>query len=143
MGCCKKDNINNLPESETAQFSFPEINADLLIELFRTIKTGAVQFLAKDPRINQLAVQISSLVVENEYLKKILRLTPLPPVIAVVPKMVTIIFGANAEYTLTMPVNSAEDRRLLADQLFYAALDLKRQEHAEETNNKQLELPLS
>jgi hypothetical protein len=120
-------------------FSFPEINTDILLELLTAVKTGAVRFLAQDPRINQLAAQISALVVENEYLKKILGVTPPPPTLTVAPQMVTIVFGTNSEYTLTLPVTTAEDRRVLADQLFYAAMDLKRQESE---LAQQLKLPL-
>lgn len=115
-------------------------NLDVISELLSLAKTGIFTYFFTDAKLNELASQISILFAENAYLKKLVSLVPAAPKIDTSANQVTIAFGPNNEYTLMLPVTGKQDRMQLADQLFYAALALKRQEIE---YDKQQKLPFS
>lgn len=131
MGCCnnKKECTNKQPvEIETAEFLSLETGTVIIDKLLTVATTGVCNFFFRDAKLNELVSRINVLFLENEYLKKLARLLPVQPAIDVAKTSVTINFGPDGEYALSIPVHSKEDRARLADQLFYAALELKRQE---------------
>lgn len=147
MGCCNKNKeCNNkqsmqaAPSTDTEAFLSLEGGTLIIDKLLAAAKTGICDIFFRDVKLNELASRIGMLFVENEYLKKLVRLLPTPLVIDVKPTTVEIAFGPYAEYTLTVPVRDKHDRMVLADQLFHAAMELKRQEIE---HDKQQQLPFS
>jgi hypothetical protein len=116
---------------------------DVIPELLKLAKTGVFNYFFKDAQLNELASRISALFAENAYLKKLVSLIPVPPDICVKQQEVTIGFGPEQGYKLTIPVLGKKDRLQLADQLFYAALELKRQEIEYDKQQQQQQLPFS
>lgn len=131
MGCCnnKKACTNKQPvEIESAEFLSQESSAAIIDKLLALATTGVCNFFFRDAKLNELASRINVLFLENEYLKKLTRLLPVQPTIDVTKTSVTIGFGPDGEYALSIPMHTKAARTLLADQLFHAALTLKRQE---------------
>jgi len=115
-------------------------NLDVIAELLTLAKTGIFSYFFNDARLNELASHISLLFAENAQLKKLVNLLPTKPTATVSATNVTIEFGPNTEYQLIIPVSGKQDRMYVADQLFHAALTLKRQEIE---YDKQHKLPFS
>lgn len=135
MGCCNnkkscsnREPMEAAPNATTEQFLSLEAGAVIIDKLLTAARTGICDVFFRDVKLNELASRIGLLFLENEYLKKLARLVPSRPAVDVTPTSVTIGFGPQAEYQLMIPVQGKQDRMLLADQLFHAALQLKRQE---------------
>lgn len=133
MGCCgNNDKCNKRqPLHEDRQreeftglnaFGFLILNA--LLDVARTGKTPKVP-LDSVPAAQDLAETITKLVLENDYLKKLMSFVDGESSVVVTPDTFKISFGPAGEYALTIPIVTDDARRQLIANLTAAIATLQ------------------
>lgn len=105
--------------TEREEITIPPIATEwVLTQLVQIAKTGISKLTLGNPLADTLAATISSLVNENEYLKKILgaRLLVTPDA-----SKISIAFGPANRFVLDIPVSSDQEKRDVAAALSSAA----------------------
>jgi hypothetical protein len=125
MGCCG----NNPNCKKTASANFETTTApvenlmdfkDIVNLLGAMARTGVKNFAFKDASLDQLALVITQLASENNYLKRLATLIS-PAGVDLSGDDVVFSFGPANVYSLTMPAGNEEQRKILGAQFLKIA----------------------
>lgn len=130
MGCCANNKKCDRPKEEMMSaetlIALLDDSSWVVTKLLEIAKSG-VRFVGfKNEKINELAVLISAIVAENNYLKSLLGVAP-PSTIKTDNNGATIFFGPRGEYSLFIATPTQETRSKLAANLIAAGKELQQQ----------------
>lgn len=128
MGCCANNKKCDRPREEMMSaetlIALLDDSSWVVAKLLEIAKSG-VRFVGfKNEKISELAAAISTIVAENNYLKRLLGLVP-PNTIKTDNGGATIFFGPRGEYSLFIATPTQETRSKLATNLIAAGKELQ------------------
>jgi acetyl-CoA acetyltransferase len=140
MGCCGN---NSNCKRNTDNFKTTQEPVEKLLDIREIVNmlgvmavTGVKHFKFSDENLDELAIAVTKLAAENTYLKKLAALIS-PAGLDITEEEVRVTFGPGNAYTLTLPVMTESQRKLLGEQ--FLAIANKLGAH-NETPDKQLNL---
>ena len=128
MGCCnnnpncKKKTLNGFETTEAPVESLMDFR-DIVNLLGAMAKTGVKNFVFNDASLDQLALIVTQLASENNYLKKLATLVA-PAGLDLSGEDIIVTFGPANAYRLTIPAGSEEQRKTLGMQFLKIANQL-------------------